>query len=250
MCLRLVRELQHLVEASARNVVVDQLHPVDRPLLQARIHLTECHRDRHRAERADGFLPDRRRRRADAQALQVVGGLDRLVGEEVPVALHPVERDRLETELARQVLLPARDGRRLAQLRHIVERLHEIGAIHHGNAGHVIAHTRGVGVLADVGALPNLLDDVLFPAELCGMEDVDLDAALGPLLDPFGPVHEALVIGLLGAEHMIELEGIRLRRLRRRDRRVESHEAKRRRERQHHHLQRSHRSLRPSIAAA
>ena len=46
------------------------------------------------------------------------------------------------------------------------------------------------------------------------VEDLDLQAALGALLDALRPVREALVIGLLRAEHMIELERVGLLRLR------------------------------------
>ena len=68
--------------------------------------------------------------------------------------------------LGRQFLLPLDDGRRLAQLGHLLQRLDEIRPVHHGDARHVVAHARRVGVLADVGALADLLDDVLFLAEL------------------------------------------------------------------------------------
>src|SRR3990172_3132545 len=112
--LRLVGEFQHLVEAPAGDVVVDQLDAVDRFLLQAGVHVAEGHGDRGRAERADRFLPDRRRRRADAQSLQVFRLADRLVGEKMAVALYPVERHHLEAEPARQLVQPLHYSGRLS----------------------------------------------------------------------------------------------------------------------------------------
>ena len=224
---RLVGDLEHLVEAAAGNVVVDQFDAVDRPLLQPRIHFAERHRDRHGAERANRLLPDRRRRGANAQALQVIRRLHRLVGEEMPIALHPVEGDHLEPESGREFFLPFQDGRRLAQPGDLFERLDEIGPVHHGDAGDVVAHPRGIGVLADIGALPDLLDDVFLAAELRGMEHLDLDAAIGALLDGLGPLQESLVVGLLGAEHVIEFQRECFRRLRQGVRTVERPKGKR-----------------------
>jgi hypothetical protein len=65
-----------------------------------------------------------------------------------------------------------------------------------------------VGVLADVRALADLLEDVLLLAERRAVEHLDLQGALGALLDRLGPVLEARVVGLLGAEHMVELERV------------------------------------------
>ena len=175
-------------------------------LLQAGIHLGEGHGDRRGAQRADRFLPDRRRRGADSQALQVIGLADRLVGEEVAIALHPAERQHLEAELARQLFLPLEDRRRLAQLGHVLEGLDEVGAVHHRDAGHVVAHARRVGVLADVGAGADLLEDVLLLAELRAVEHVDLESALGARLDRLGPFHEPVVVRLLRSQHVVEFQ--------------------------------------------
>jgi hypothetical protein len=51
---------------------------------------------------------------------------------------------------------------------------------------------------------------MLAPARICSraVEDVDLQAALGARLDRLGPGEEALVVGLLRAEHVVELERV------------------------------------------
>jgi hypothetical protein len=133
---------------------------------------------------------------------------------------------------ARELVLPLRDGLGLAELGHLVQRLGEIGAVHHRDAGNVVAHAGGVGVLPDVGALADLLDDVLFVAELRAVEDVDLESAVGALGDALGPGEEAFVVGLARAQHVIELEREGLGRLRDRDRAVDRQEGKRRIQRQ------------------
>ena len=116
---------------------------------------------------------------------QVVRLADGLVGEEVAVALHPAEREHLEAELVRELLLPLHHRGRLAQLGDFLQRLGEVGAVHHRDAGHVVAHARRVGVLADVRAGADLLEDVFLLAELGAMEDIDLESALGAALHRF-----------------------------------------------------------------
>ncbi|MBM0206742.1 hypothetical protein JNW90_29810 [Micromonospora sp. STR1s_5] len=75
------------------------------------------------------------------------------------------------------------------------------------------AEPGGVRVLADRRALAHLLDDILLHAELRRVEDLDLQPALGALVDALRPVLEAAMEGLVRAEHMVQpqREGLLLR---------------------------------------
>jgi hypothetical protein len=105
-----------------------------------------------------------------------------------------------------KLLLPFDDRGRFGELGDFIQRLDEIGPVHHRHALHIVAKTRRVRVLADIGALAHLLDDVFLDAELGAMEDLDLQPALGPLLHPLGPFLKAGVIRLGGGENMIEAQ--------------------------------------------
>jgi hypothetical protein len=122
------------------------------------------------------------------------------------IALHPVEAHHLQAVLAGKLILPLEHARRLAQLRDFFQRLGEVGAVHHGDVRHVVAEARGVGVLPQVRTLADLLDDVFFLAQLRAVEDLDLQPALGALLDALAPADESLVVRLLRPEHVVELE--------------------------------------------
>ena len=101
-----IRVTQNLVEVRCRNVRIDEFRTVHRPLLQTRVDVTKVHGGWRGPKRAHRLLPDGRGRRADAQAVEVVGRLHRLVGKEVAEALDPVEADHLDAVVICEAVHP------------------------------------------------------------------------------------------------------------------------------------------------
>src|SRR5690606_11668771 len=86
--------------------------------------------------------------------------------------------------------------------------LHEIRTVHDGDPGHIVAETCRVRVLTDIGALADLLDDILLHAKLGTVEDFDGEPSIGPLLDALGPFEEALMEGLARSHTVNEAKGV------------------------------------------
>ena len=235
--LGLVDVPQHFPQAHVGDVGVNQLGPVDGPLLEGRVDLAEGEGHRGRAQGPHGLLPDGSGRGTDPEAPEVLGPAHGLIGHEVAVALDPVEADHPDPILLGQALNPALDHGQAGELFHLLVALYKIGAVEDAELLHIVAEAGPVGVLPQGDALAELLDDVLLNAQLGAVEDQDPKIPARPLGHPFGPGLEARVVGVVGAQDVVEAQGVGLG----------QGQPQNRRQRRRYPLHLHHLSLRPTI---
>jgi hypothetical protein len=96
------------------------------------------------------------------------------------------------------------DGRRLREFCHFRKILGKIRAIQASDPGDIVAHTGGVGILSDIRARPDLLDNVFFNAKLGAVEDLNLKTAFCFLPNRFCPIRKSLVIRLFLTQHVVK----------------------------------------------
>jgi len=89
--LRLASVFRHFLELAACGRGEGQLDPVDGLCLKCGIHIAVRHRHRSGPDSPDGFLPDRRRRRSNAETRKVGWFTDWFVCNHLAEALDPHE---------------------------------------------------------------------------------------------------------------------------------------------------------------
>ena len=189
--------LDDLFEVRAHDRGILRLAAVDDLLLESGVDLGPGQVGRRAAHRGDRLAPHGGAGRADAQALEVRGRLDRLVREEMAGSLEPVEREDLVAErfeLRRPVLRKVR-GRDLPRLFVVVR---DIGRAEDSDFLHEARHPARVRDDRDIGAHLRLLLEVVGSAELGARIDLDLESAarllLDGLLERHGPLEHRILV--------------------------------------------------------
>ena len=183
-----------------------RLDRVDRLELQRRIDLGPRHRRRRRAERAHGLEPYRRAGRAHAHALEVGGLGHRLVGQQMALALEPVERENLVARGGAQLGDPFLEQRRRHELAQLVEVLRDIGRAEDAELLHVGAEPAAVDDHGNAGAGARLLQHVLVRTELRAGEQLDLDLAVRALRNVVAERLEPLEQRIVDGQRRVDVE--------------------------------------------
>ena len=198
----------HLVEAGAEAGRMLRLDAVDHLLLQAGVDLGPAHRGRGGAHGADRLHPHRRARRAHADAGEVFRPLHRLVGQQVPLALPPVEGQHLMAGRLAQLVRPLVEHRRGDDLADAVVALGEIRAAQNTELLHEDGETPAVDDHRDSGTGAGLLQHVLVLAELRAGEQADGHLAAGPRLDVLLELLQPLVERVLLGQRRVDAERV------------------------------------------
>ena len=182
------------------------LETVDNALLHGRDGLGEGHGGRGGAHGGQAVDVHGAVGNADLHALHVVGSLDLLVGLHAAETDVEVEREDVDAVVVLDVLAHLLHHVRLAD----VGILLEVGVEHRSDEGFevnvVVGEVRGILAGDPVGAVDDLLEVVLVNGELAGAVGLDLNGAVGAVLDALSDLLHLDGELLGGSKHVAELE--------------------------------------------
>ena len=187
-------DLADLIDLGGNSGGVLNLAAVDGLGLDSVVNLTPRDVVGSGAQGLDGLGVGSGARGADHDALQVRGGLERLVAHEGAGAVKVVVAQGVQT-LAVQLVVPCLEGIGRHDLHAGVIVVDKVSHVQDAHVVDVAGHTARVCQDGDAHALERLVDHVLLDAELAGGVDRDLDVAVG--------IREDLVRGGLhaGVDH-------------------------------------------------